>query len=261
MKNLLFRLLLLCLLATAATAQTVADPLKTGFEPHLGAQLPMDLMFTDHRGREGTLSQMLDGRPALLVLGYYECPMLCHQVQEGLLDGLSGLDMTVGEEFNVLTVSIDHRETPDLAAKKRDAYLRAYGRTVEASRWPFLVGDEPSVEALASAVGFRSARVGEEIAHPAGLIVLTPQGKVSSYLYGLRFPPAALEQALKTAESEMSSESLLSQIKLLCYQYDPATGKYSLAIYRLVQLLSICMALLVFASVWRWERKRRSELG
>ncbi len=262
MKNALLRLLLLCaLLTTASLAQPVADPLQTGFQPQLGAQLPMDLMLTDHRGREGTISQLLDGRPALLVLGYYECPMLCHQVQEGLLEGLAGLDMTVGEEFNVLTVSIDAAETPELAAEKREAYLRAYGRSVASGRWPFLVGDQPSLDRLAGAVGFRSARVGKQIAHPAGLVVLTPGGEVSTYLYGLRFPPAALEQALATAAAEESSESLLSQVKLLCYQYDPATGRYSLAIYRLVQLLSLFVALALFSQIWRWERTRRRELG
>lgn len=251
--------LTICLLSNA-TAQPVADPFKAGFDPHPGATVPLDLTFVDHTGARATLRQLLGGKPALLVLGYYHCPMLCHEVQQGLLDGLRSLDEPVGDGFRVITVSIDPAETPDLAAEKRRSYLEAYGRSMPADAWPFLVGDAGSVTALQTAVGFRSARLEDQIAHPAGLVVLTADGRVSSYLTGIRFPATAISEALKAARASQT-RTLVQSVLLLCYQYDPATGRYSLAIYRMVQLLAALTVAILTLSVAGWlraERRRRA---
>jgi protein SCO1/2 len=243
-------------MTSSIAAQQIADPLKAGFDPHPGARLPDDLVLTDQDGRKAPLVDLLQGQPALLVLGYYGCPMLCHQVQEGLLEGLSGMQDTLGRDFRVLTVSIDPRETSTLAAEKRAAYLKAYGKPVPSEAWPFLVGDAAAVDRLQRVVGFRSARLPDQIAHPAGLVVLSPDGKISSYLYGIRFPAVALHEALDTARREQTS-SVFQQVLLLCYQYDPATGRYSLSIYRLIQALALLTLGTLLIAVLGWLRQER----
>jgi protein SCO1 len=247
--------LIILFLTVLASAQTVENPLETGFDSQEGTQVPLELVLTDEQGRERTVEELLDGKPVLLVLGYYGCPMLCHEVQKGLLEGLSACRFTVGKEFRVFTVSVDPTESSELAAEKKLAYLKAYQRG-DAEGWPFLVGESEQLEALQSAVGFRSSRLEDQIAHPAGLVVLTPSGKVSSYLYGLRFPAVALEQAIEKAAEEETG-SFLRPVLLLCYQYDPATGRYSLAIYRIVQLLGALTVLILVAAVAYWVRKER----
>lgn len=246
----------LLLTISCCLAQPGQDPLTVRFEHHLGAQVPMELTLRNEYGQTVTMKQLLGGKPALLVLGYYECPMLCHKVQDGLVEGLTESRMQVGREFRVLTVSIDPEEKPALASAKKENYLAAYDRPVAPEDWPFLVGDEESLSTLQAAVGFQSAKLETQISHPAGMVVLTPQGKVSSYLQGVRFPALALEQAIKKA-SEEEQGSFLQPVLLLCYQYDPATGRYSLAVYRLVQLLGTATFLILLAAVGYWLRRER----
>ena len=187
--------IILLLTISCCLAQPGQDPLTVRFDHHLGAQVPLDLTFQNENGRPVTIKQLLGGKPALLVLGYYECPMLCHQVQDGLVEGLTESRMRVGQEFRILTVSIDPEEKPPLASAKKESYLAAYDRPVAPEDWPFLVGNEESLSTLQTVVGFQSAKLESQISHPAGMVVLTPRGKVSSYLQGVRFPALALEQA------------------------------------------------------------------
>lgn len=248
-------------LVTLAQAQSVENPLNASFDPHPGTQVPLNITLRDEHGTSQNLKQLLRGKPAVLVLGYYGCPMLCHKVQEGLLDGLKSSELSIGEDFRLLTVSIDPTETSELAAEKKAAYLADLGKPDADAAWPFLVGDSAQINALTKAVGFRSAKLKDQIAHPAGLVILTPTGKISSYLYGIRFPSTALDQAVREAAQEQSS-SVVQAVILLCYQYDPSTGRYSLAIYRLIQILGIFTLLTLVSSIAIWNRreKRRREL-
>ena len=251
-------LILLWVMSLNTLAQPGDNPLEVGFDHHLGAQVPLDLLLRNERGNEVTVKELLDDKPVLLVLGYYECPMLCHKVQDGLVEGLTESRMRVGKEFRILTVSVDPEETSQLAAAKRESYLKAYPYPVTHQDWPFLVGTPEALDTLQTVVGFRSAKLKDQISHPAGMIVLTPSGKVSSYLQGLRFPALSLEQAIEKASREEEG-SFLQPVLLLCYQYDPATGKYSLAIYRLVQLLGCATVLLMMAAIFFWLRRERRQ--
>lgn len=257
MKTILIAFLLILTCGPLA-AQPISDPLKVGIDQHPGEQVPLSIRLRDENGREQTLSELLGGKPALLVLGYYGCPMLCHKVQDGLVDGLADSKVRLGRDFRVLTVSVDPAETSELAKQKKASYLQAYGKPVGPSDWPFLVGDSKNLGILQKAVGFRTAKLKGQISHPAGMVVLTPQGKVSSYLLGVRFPALALEKAIEKASRE-EHDSFLQPVILLCYQYDPSTGKYSLAIYRVIQLLGLATVLLVGAAVLYWKRRERSQ--
>lgn len=233
-------LLMICLLALPLLAEVP----QVEFRQHLGATVP-DVRLVDETGREATLHQLEGGRPTLLVLGYYHCPMLCHQVQGGLVDSLRQLDWSAGQQFTVLTVSIDPRERPPLALAKQTGYLSRYDRPGAAAGWRFLTGSPRQLQALQQAVGFESAYDAEsdQYAHPAGIVVLTPEGRVSSYLLGIDFPARALKLALQRAAAGRLGDPA-DRLLLLCYHYDPATGKYGFAIMRTLQLA--CLITLLF---------------
>lgn len=246
-------LLLLTLLLSLPAS---AEPPPVGFEQKLGATVRGDLQLMDEQGQGTAFKDLLDGRPTLLVLGYYGCPMLCHQVQSGLVDSLQLLEWSAGREFNVLTVSIDARERPKLARRKKHAYLSRYDRPQAETGWRFLTGADGQLKELQRAVGFSATYDPDtdQFAHAAGLVVLTPEGTVSSYLMGISFPARALKLALQRASSGTVG-SPVDQILLLCYQYDPSTGRYSLAITRIVQLAGIGSALLLAAwLIWAHRR-------
>lgn len=247
------RTLTLLLLLTLSAS---AEPPPVAFEQKLGARVPGQLLLVDEQGEEVTFQDLLDGRPAILVLGYFGCPMLCHQVQSGLVDSLSQLDWSAGKEFNVLAVSIDSRERPELARHKKKAYLSRYARPDAERGWRFLTGPDLQLDRLQDTVGFRASfdPKTDQFAHPAGVVVLTPEGTVSSYLLGISFPPRALKLALGRASSGRVGGPV-DQIALLCYQYDPSTGRYSLAITRLVQMAGIGCALLLGAWLL-WAHRR-----
>ena len=186
------------------------------------------------------LGDYLGHKPVILTLNYYECPMLCPLVLEGLLRSLRALSFTVGEQFDVVTVSIDPGETPALAATTKARYLRDYGRSEAATGWHFLTGDEASIQRLTEVVGFRYAydAVKDQYAHAAGIMVLTPQGKIARYFYGIEFSPRDLRLALVEAAANTIG-SAVDQLLLFCYQYDPATGRYTLVVRRTLQLVSL----------------------
>jgi len=198
------------------------------FDQRLGAEVPLDVGFRDETGATVTLRSYLGDKPVLLVPAYYECPMLCTIVLNGVVSALRALPFDVGKEFRVVTFSFNPRETSELAAAKKATYLEDYRRSGAAAGWHFLVGDEPSIAALTQAIGFRYAwdEASKQYAHASGIVVLTPAGRISHYFFGVEFPPRDLRLALVEASGEHIG-SLVDQLLLFCFHYDPATGRYS----------------------------------
>jgi protein SCO1/2 len=240
------------------------EPPPVAWTQRLGAELPVDARFTDHTGRALALGECFGERPVVLALVYYECPMLCGLVLEGLVRALRAVDFTTGQDFDVLVVSIDPAETPQLAAAKRANALAAYGLDPgeeSAGAWRFLVGAEADVAALADAVGFEYSYVPErdEWAHGAGVTILTPDAVVSRILFGVDFAPRDLRFALVEA-SEGTIGSPLDQILLRCFHYDPLRGKYGFAIMTAVRALGLGTVSVLAFFVLRWlARERRRQ--
>ena len=198
-----------------------------GIDQNLGAGLPLDLPFRDEGGNPVTLGEYFGAKPVVLSLVYYRCPMLCTEVLNGMVECFRGLRFTAGKEFTVVTVSIDPRETPDLAKEKKEGYLAAYGREGAAGGWHFLTGDAQDVAALAKATGFHYLfdSTSGQFAHAAGIMVATPGGRLSRYFYGVEYEPRDVRLALVEA-SRARIGSMVDRILLLCYHYDPLTGRY-----------------------------------
>jgi protein SCO1/2 len=230
------------------------------FEQRLNEVVPLDSVWRDETGAPVRLGDYFGQQPIILTLNYFACPMLCPLVLDGLLHSLRVLSFTAGVQFKVLTVSIAPGETPALAAATKERYVRDYGRLEALAGWHFLTGEATSIERLTEAVGFRYAydATRDQYAHAAGIMILTPQGRIARYLYGVEFAPRDLRLALVEAESG-SIGSSLDQLLLYCYQYDPATGKYSLVVRNVLQLTA---AATVFglggfmAVMFRRERRR-----
>jgi protein SCO1 len=214
------------------------------FEQRLNELAPLDLAFRDEAGNAVRLGDYLGQKPVILTLNYYECPMLCPLVLEGLLHSLRALSFTVGEQFDVVTVSINPGETPALAVETEARYIRGYGRPNAAAGWHFLTGDEASIRQLTQAVGFLYAYDSgkDQYAHAAGIMVLTPQGRIARYFYGIEFSPRDLRLALVEAAANTIG-SPVDRLLLLCYHYDPATGRYTLVVRRALQLASLATVL------------------
>jgi protein SCO1/2 len=252
--------------APAATPLDRTDPVppvlrEVGVLEHPDGRLPLDLPFADESERAVTLGAYLaPKRPLILTLNYYRCPMLCTLELNGLVEGLAALDRTIGREFDVVTVSIDPKETAALAREKKQAYLAAYGRPAAASGWHFLTGPAASIEALSEAVGFAATYdpVSDQYAHPAVVFLITPDGRISRYLYGLRFEPKTLQLGL-TEASEGRIGSAWDRFLLYCYHYDSRQGRYALAAMKLMRVGGIATVLIfgaVLSSLWLKERRR-----
>ena len=252
-------------LAAPAAAQILPGPElpEITWRQNLGAALPLETRFSDHAGRSVTLGECLGQRPVVLALVYYECPMLCGLVLEGMVKSLRAVDFTTGQDFDVLALSIDPGETSALAAAKRASVLSAFGLASdapEADSWRFLVGDEPAIRAVTEAVGFGYRYVPEqdEWAHAAGLTILSPGGTVSRYLFGVEYAPRDLRFALVEASAGKVG-TLVDQVLLRCFHYDPTRGKYGLAILTVVRTLgTLTVGLLAFFVLRLTLRERRS---
>jgi protein SCO1/2 len=210
---------------------------EVGLDQKLDAQVPLDLKFSDEQGREVTLGSLFGHRPVVLALVYYECPMLCTEVLNGLVSALQTISFNAGNEFDIVVVSFDPGETPALAAQKKALYVKRYGRPGAETGMHFLTGREDAIHALTSAVGFKYQYdpSTDQFAHTAVLTVLTPAGRVSRYLYGIEYQPRNLRLALvEAADGKIGTP--VDKALLYCYHYDPETGKYGLAIMNLVRL-------------------------
>lgn len=217
------------------------DPLvSAGFDQALGAQLPLEVSLRDEAGRLVELGEYFNDRPIVLVFAYYNCPMLCSLVLADLTRSLAALEFTAGNEFDVITLSIDPTDTPELASIKKAALLSEYGRPGAENGWHFLTGEQSAIDALAGAAGFRYTydETQGEYAHPAGLVVLTPAGQISRYFFGLNYSATDLRLGLVEASASRIG-NWIDQAYLLCYEYDPSTGTYGLIITRILRLAGL----------------------
>lgn len=235
-----------------------------GIVDRAGVQVPLDLEFTAEDGRAVRLAQLIKGqRPVILDLGYYECPMLCGLVLQGLVDGMKGLRWNAGRDFDVVVVSINPAEDPPLAMKKKQDTLGSYARPGAAAGWHFLVGREPQIRRLAEAVGFkyRWDETTRQFVHAAGVFVLTPEGKVARTLYGVSYDAKTLRLAL-TEAGKGTVGGTGEQLLLYCCRYDPNAGTYVVAASKVMRLGGIATALIVgtwLGLAWmRGGRKKRS---
>jgi len=224
---------------TASSTSPSDVNLEAGITPKLGAQIDLNLTFRDELGRKIRLADIFAAKkPVVLQLGYFKCPQLCSEVSKGMLRAFKSLDASLYTDFEAISVSIDPKETPTLAAQKRLSATRDYGRADAVAGWHFLTGDKASIDALASAVGFEYRYDSDlgQFAHGGGIIVLTPAGQASSYLGGIEYPATELTGALKEAGLGKVSNKVSEFLRMLCYHYDPITNTWSLAIERVVSL-------------------------
>jgi protein SCO1 len=244
------------LLANCAFALNDRDLASLKFDQHPGAQVSGDLVFKDENNQPFRLGDHLGKQPTILVLGYYGCPMLCNYINDGLIAGLQDLRYDVSRDFQVLNISIDPTETAAQAATKRAQYLRRYGRHGADAGWHCLIGDQQAINQLTTEVGFRYAWDPQtrQYAHPSGVVFLTPDGRISRYVFGVTFNARDLRDALLAARDGKSS-SVVSQILLLCYHYNPITGKYGAAIMMVMRIASLVFVALI--GWWLFSMSRR----
>ena len=242
------------------SSELVPDILaKVGIDQKLDAQIPLDAVFRDEAGRQVKLAEYFGQRPVILSLVYYECPMLCTQVLNGAVAAFKVLNFTVGEDYDVVTVSFDPKETPAMAAAKKETYLAKYGRPQAAKGWHFLTGEQPAITALAGAVGFRYTfdQSTLQYVHSSAIMVLTPQGRVSKYFYGIDYPPRDIRLGLIEASSGKIGTPV-DQLLLYCYHYDPHSGKYSMIVMNVLRLAGVATVALMLGFVGlMWIRDRR----
>ena len=261
-----FLICLLCLVCSiAAFAQTPQDYTRgIGIDQKLNQKIPLDLKFLDESGRDRPLSAYFGRHPVILSLVYYQCPMLCNRVMNGVLAALKTIKLNAAEDFEVVFVSIDPRETPQLAYDKKQSYIRSYNRAGAAEGWHFLTGDKKSIDALANAVGYhyKYDAAKDQFSHGAAIIVLTTDGTLSQYFYGIEFAGQDIRLAL-VQSSQGKIGTVLDQALLFCMAYDPTTGKYGFVIMRVIRLFGILTVLILGAFIYinlRRERKAKEVL-
>lgn len=242
MKQIAWLQMVLCVLAAGIpAARGAADSRgivrEIGFEQNLGRDIPLELKFRDETDREIALKDLFGQRPVILALVYHKCPMLCGAELNGLVTCLRAMKQTAGKDFDILAVSFDPADTPAVAAAKKSECVRAYHRDGTEQGWHFLTGAKESIQALTNSVGFKYTQdpgTGQFM-HASGLLLITPQGRISKYFYGIEYYPRDLELGVVEA-SEGRVGTLAEKILLYCYRYDPATGKYGLVIFNLLKI-------------------------
>ena len=231
---------------------------EVGLDQKLNAQLPLDLRFKDEAGRDVKLGDYFGRRPVILTLNYFECPMLCTEVLNGLTSTLGVLSFSIGKEFDVVTVSFDPHDTPELALQKKANYLARYKRAGAAEGWHFLTGRPPEISMLTRAVGFRYAYNADarQFAHASGIMVATPEGRLSHYFYGIEYGPRDVRLALiEAADRKIGSPA--DQLLLACFHYDPSTGRYSLAVMTVVRVAGVATLVLIGGAILMMRRREQ----
>ncbi len=251
---------------TQTSSSGLPDALKTiGIEQKLGAELPLDTEFKDEDGKVIRLGEYFNkGRPVILAFVYYECPMLCNEVLNGLTGSLKGISMNAGKEFDVVAISFDEREheKPGLAGNKKSSYMERYGRPGTEKGWHFLTGSLASIEAVTKAAGFGFEwdEKSNQFAHAGGIMIATPDGKLSRYFYGIDYSPKEIKfGVIDSAENKVGSAA--DKLLLYCYHYDPATGKYGLAILSFIRLAAVATLLGMGAMGFVFWRKNKRKSG
>ena len=232
---------------------------NVGIEQHLDSQVPPDLSFVDDTGHPVRLGDYFGKKPLILNLVYYNCPMLCGEELAGLSSAMKVVKFDLGKEFDVITVSFNPKETPELAAAKKQEYLRRYGRPNAAAGWHFLTGQAESINALTKAVGFQYQYDASknQYAHATAIMVLTPQGRISRYFYGVDFPPKDLRMGLVEA-SQGKIGNAVDQVLLYCYHYDPAAGKYGAVISNILKIGGALTVLILAGMILIFLRLEKS---
>jgi protein SCO1/2 len=231
---------------------------NVGIDQRLDAQVPPDLIFRDQTGKTVKLGDYFDRKPLILNLVYYNCTMLCGEALAGLASAMRLVKFDVGNEFDVITVSFDPRETPEMAAAKKIDYVKRYGRPTATAGWHFLTGPADSINALTKAVGFQYQydEKSKQYAHATAIMVLTPQGRISRYFYGVDFPPKDLRMGLVEA-SQGKIGNAVDAVLLYCYHYDPETGKYGAIVGNILRLAAAATILFLggmLLILWRLDR-------
>jgi protein SCO1 len=247
--------------AGGASAQQYGLPVmvrNVGIDQKLNAQLPLELQFKDESGQSVRLGQYFVKKPVVLALVYYECPMLCDMVLNGLIHSMEKMTLNLGRDFEIVTVSFNPHETWALAAAKKTSYLEKLNRPGAEQNWHFLTGDETAIKQIADSVGFRYAYDPKtnQFAHASGIMVITPEGKVSRYFYGIQYEPRDLRLGLVEA-SDHKIGSPADELLLFCFHYDPTTGKYGFVIMNVIRTLGSATVVALGALLFVLIRKDR----
>jgi protein SCO1/2 len=229
---------------------------NVGFEPPLNGQIPLDLAFRDESGRDVTLREYSGQRPVLLALVYYGCPMLCNQVEMGVVGSLKMLSFTPGRDYEVVFVSFDPRENPAMAAQKKESAMSHFGRRDTASGWHFLTGSKESIDALTKAANFRysfDTRI-NIFAHASGIMLLTPDGRISRYFYGVEYPSRDVRLGLVDASAGKIG-SPIDHLLLFCFEYNPESARYSATILKIIRLGGLLTIFTIVAAILLFRRR------
>jgi protein SCO1/2 len=284
----LFSILVLCIIVFSASAQQVQhynSPLyspknydpndagasngmpeimkQVGIEQRLNEQIPLDVEFKNEDGKTVQIGEYFNQkRPVILALVYYECPMLCNEVLNGLTGSLKSLTFSAGKDFDVLAISFDARENDksDLAKRKKEGYLERYQRAGSENGWHFLTGTQDSIDKITKSVGFNYQfdKESNQFAHNGGIMVITPEGKISRYFYGIDYAPKDVKFAIMDSSQEKIGNPA-EQLLLYCYHYDPSKGKYGLQILSVMRLVSVAMLIgmgAMFFVYWRKNKRK-----
>ncbi|HEY6384739.1 MAG TPA: SCO family protein [Candidatus Acidoferrum sp.] len=243
--------------STGPAAQNMPAVLQNvGFEPPLNAHLPLDLAFRDETGRNVQLREYFTQKPVLLALVYYGCPMLCNQTEQGVVGSLRMLSFNPGHDYEVVFVSFDPRESPDMAAQKKESAMAHFRRPETASGWHFLTGTKESIDALTKGANFRYSfdQKSNLFAHASGILLLTPDGRISRYFYGVEYPARDVRLGLVDASAGKIGTPI-DRALLFCYQYDPTSARYSASILKIIRLGGVLTILALVAGMLIFRRR------
>jgi protein SCO1 len=239
--------------AFSETSPALSDKVEVGIMEHLGDTIPLDLTFKNEKNEPVTLRSLIH-RPTVLTFVYFDCPSICSPLLDGVSSVIEQTDMELGKDYQVITVSFNYRDTPEKASQKKDLFLRKHSKS-HAANWLYLTGDSTSIYKLSDAVGFKFKKAGLDFIHPAAIMVLSPKGKITRYLYGITFLPFDLKMAVVEAQKGLSRPTI-NRVLEFCFAYDQAGKRYALDITKIAGIL-ILFILLLFGGVMFLRRKKQ----